>query len=125
MFATSGAFNDGKWTMNDVLNATLAGGVTIGASADMVLSPGTALLIGFLAGLFSVFGFNKVTSWLNTKCNVFDSFGVNALHAFPGLIGGIIAAFMSLYSEKQYYGDATLEIWPARKTRETGDQCGF
>ena len=35
-FATSALFHEGKFDMEDVLNATLAGGVIIGASCDMV-----------------------------------------------------------------------------------------
>ena len=35
-FATSALFHKGKFDMEDVLNATLAGGVIIGASCDMV-----------------------------------------------------------------------------------------
>lgn len=52
----------GKYlTMNDVLNATLAGGVAIGANAGIMYQPALALTIGILAGIVSTFGFHKLT----------------------------------------------------------------
>lgn len=38
-FCTSSMFHDGKFNMEDVLNATLAGGVAIGTAADMCWMP--------------------------------------------------------------------------------------
>lgn len=38
-FALSKKLNNGKFEMEDLLNATLAGGVIIGASADILYSP--------------------------------------------------------------------------------------
>ena len=38
-FCTSSIFHDGKFNMEDVLNATLAGGVAIGTAADMCWMP--------------------------------------------------------------------------------------
>jgi ammonium transporter Rh len=35
-FAFSSVFNDGKFEMEDVLNATLAGGVVVGSTCDMM-----------------------------------------------------------------------------------------
>ena len=40
-----------------IQNATLAGGVAVGAVADMVIEPWGALLIGFCSGVISVLGF--------------------------------------------------------------------
>lgn len=52
----------GKYlTMNDVLNATLAGGVAIGANAGIMYQPALALTIGILAGIVSTIGFHKLT----------------------------------------------------------------
>lgn len=46
-----------KLNMEVILNATLAGGVAIGATADVVLEPGLSILIGFFAGAVSSYGF--------------------------------------------------------------------
>ncbi len=44
--------------MEDVLNATIAGGVTIGASSNLMVNPAVSILVGFIGGFFSAFGFN-------------------------------------------------------------------
>lgn len=52
-----------------IQNATLAGGVAIGATADLMLHPYGALLIGSIAGMLSVLGFQHVS--VRTCCNKF------------------------------------------------------
>lgn len=42
-------------------NATLAGGVAVGTSADMMIQPYGALFIGSLAGVLSVVGYRYIT----------------------------------------------------------------
>ena len=44
-----------------IQNATLAGGVAVGTAADMMIQPWGALVVGSLAGVVSVIGFNYVT----------------------------------------------------------------
>ena len=46
-----------KFDMVDVQNATLAGGVMVGTSANMMIYPCGAIAIGALAGLLSVYGY--------------------------------------------------------------------
>ena len=43
--------------MVSIQNATLAGGVAVGSSADLVIQPFGAILIGMAAGFISVFGY--------------------------------------------------------------------
>ena len=50
--------------MEVLLNATLAGGVVMGASCDMISNPGFAMVTGAVAGAFSAVGFLK----LNKLC---------------------------------------------------------
>ena len=47
-------------SMEHIQNATLAGGVAVGASADMMLTPGGAIVVGALAGILSTLGFKFV-----------------------------------------------------------------
>ena len=50
-----------RFNMVDVQNATLAGGVAAGASANLLLEPWGALLLGSSAGILSVYGFCKIS----------------------------------------------------------------
>ena len=47
--------------MEDILNATLAGGVIIGASSSVLTNIGGALGIGFIGGAVSSLCFIKLT----------------------------------------------------------------
>jgi ammonium transporter Rh len=58
-------FMRGKFEIEDVLNATLAGGVVIGSVCSIVESPVIALVIGCLIGAYSSIGFSRVTPCLN------------------------------------------------------------
>ncbi|XP_059501423.1 ammonium transporter Rh type A isoform X3 [Stegostoma tigrinum] len=55
----------GKLDMVHIQNATLAGGVAAGTSADMMIYPYGSLLIGFTAGIISTVGFKYLTTWPN------------------------------------------------------------
>ena len=43
--------------MVSIQNATLAGGVAVGSSSDLVIQPYGALIVGCIAGIISVVGF--------------------------------------------------------------------
>lgn len=75
--------------MEDIQNATLAGGVAVGSSSDLVVGPWASLLIGFIAGAVSVIGFCRLKEWFWTKFELHDTCGVHFLHGLPGVIGGI------------------------------------
>lgn len=64
VFFVSIIINDGKFKMEDILNATLAGGVILGASADICHKPYESLLIGCIGGIVSVLGYNYLTHTL-------------------------------------------------------------
>lgn len=86
--------------MDDILNATLAGGVIIGTSADLIMDPFAALLVGFSAGTVSTLGFSKFGPWLTSKIGLYDSCGITWLHAIPGILGGIYGAiFIGAYTK--------------------------
>jgi ammonium transporter Rh len=104
----------GKISIADIANASLAGGVAIGATCDHASHP-TAFLIGVLAGAVSVFGFGvvnlhfwhkwslmhalavmlvEIESKLLSKLKCVDTCGVLKLHGWPGLMGGLAAVFV-------------------------------
>lgn len=78
--------------MELILNATLAGGVAIGSSADIVTQPYAAILIGFLGGMLSSIGFLKIGPFLSEKINLQDTCGVHSLHGMPGVFAAIVSA---------------------------------
>jgi len=78
-----------KLEMTIIMNATLAGGVAIGTCSDIITTPGGAMWLGFLAGVLSAVGFEKIGPYLEGKINLQDTCGVGSLHGMPGLLGGI------------------------------------
>ncbi|XP_031505863.1 uncharacterized protein LOC116268287 [Nymphaea colorata] len=80
--------------MEHILNATLAGGVVIGATAGIIYHPGGSLAIGF------------------SPIGLYDTCGVHNLHAMPGLIGGLVSAVVAASFA---YGSAT-DAYPITAT---------
>jgi ammonium transporter Rh len=103
-FLTSSLFSKGKFNMEHVLNATLAGGVIIGSSSDLVVDCVFSILIGFLGGAASTVGFEKLNPCLWEKCGIHDTCGVMHLHGIPGILGGIIGGITAGVTGDVVYG---------------------
>ena len=105
---TSALLHKAKFSIGDVLSATLAGGVAIGSNADLIFHPYGPLLIGFVSGIVATLGNNLVTPILEKKLKLFDTCGINNLHGFPGLIGAfasmIVLETMEDPNFEEYYG---------------------
>lgn len=86
-------FRKGKPSIADIANASLAGGVAIGATCNLV-SAQVAFLIGVLAGGICVIGYSVIQPRLQKLLKMVDTCGVHNLHGMPGLLGGIIAIFV-------------------------------
>ena len=80
----------GKIEIADIANASLAGGVAIGATVANV-TPGWSMLIGLVAGALSVVGYTIIQPRLQKATGGVDTCGVHNLHGMPGLFGGIVA----------------------------------
>jgi ammonium transporter Rh len=89
-FILSAILRKGKVAIGDMANAALAGGVSIGATCNVVSWP-QALLIGAVAGAICTVGFVFVQPALLKKIKILDSAGVHNLHGMPGLFGGLAA----------------------------------
>ncbi|XP_066267742.1 ammonium transporter Rh type A-like isoform X2 [Branchiostoma lanceolatum] len=114
-FAISSAVEkDGKVNMVHVQNATLAGGVAVGTSADMMVHPWGALLIGSLAAVLSVVGYSYITPFMADKLKIHDTCGVHNLHGMPGVLAGIIGAIVAAVAQPAQYGNSVYQIFPAR-----------
>ncbi len=92
-YLLSTVFRKGKPSIADIANASLAGGVAIGATCNLVSAP-TAFLIGIFAGGICVIGYVFIQSSLKKYLKIVDTCGVHNLHGMPGLLGGIIAIFV-------------------------------
>mmetsp|Transcript_19666 Transcript_19666/g.18742 ORF Transcript_19666/g.18742 Transcript_19666/m.18742 type:complete len:220 (+) Transcript_19666:859-1518(+) len=113
----------GKLDVEILLNSTLAGGVAMGASADIIVKPYYAMLGGWATGAISALGYTSIGPFLKDKIGLHDTCGVNNLHGIPGIIGGTIAAiaanqgvvrtFGARYDD--IYGEIVLERSPAEQ----------
>ena len=91
-FAVSALVNHRRqFVMEHIQNATLAGGVAVGAVADMILTPGGAIVTGTVAGAISTLGFEFVTPFLQKKLKISDTCGVHNLHGMPAILGGLLS----------------------------------
>lgn len=89
-YILSALLRKGKPAIADMANAALAGGVSIGATCDLVSAP-VAFLIGSLAGALCVIGYVVIQPKLQSLFKIVDTCGVHNLHGLPGLLGGLIA----------------------------------
>ncbi|XP_059501422.1 ammonium transporter Rh type A isoform X2 [Stegostoma tigrinum] len=106
----------GKLDMVHIQNATLAGGVAAGTSADMMIYPYGSLLIGFTAGIISTVGFKYLTPIFASKLKIHDTCGVHNLHGMPGILGGIAGIIASAMASTNVYGVGLGLTFPARRT---------
>lgn len=93
----------GKLDMVHIQNATLAGGVAMGASAELMIMPYGALIVGFCCGIISTFGYLYVTPFLEKYLKIQDTCGIHNLHAVPGMLGGFVAAIVSASASVSVY----------------------
>ena len=105
---------DHKFNMVDIQNATLAGGVAVGSSADLVIQPWGAILIGMIAAGLSVVGYIYIQPFLEEKLGLHDTCGVHNLHGLPGLMGAVGGAISAALANDTEYGDSIANVFPAR-----------
>ena len=112
--------------MVHIQNATLAGGVAVGSSSDLVIGPHGAMITGFAAGVISVLGYKYLSSWMERKLKIEDTCGVHNLHGLPGLMGGIGGAISAATAGSSAYGDSIGDIFSAREDgRSASEQAWY
>ncbi|GCD10253.1 ammonium transporter [Clostridium tagluense] len=93
----------GKLEIEDIANAALAGGVAIGSTCDKT-TPGYAMLIGIAAGALSVIGYSIIAPKVQRLIKGTDTCGINNLHGMPGILGGVVAIFITGNAGTQLLG---------------------
>jgi ammonium transporter Rh len=111
--------------MEAVLNATVAGGVVIGACSDLILAPWASILIGFGGGFISLLGFEVIGPFLASKSGLHDTAGIHNLHGMTGFTGGIISAICAGTATTSAFGDSINIIFPKMKERSPSIQAGY
>ena len=101
-----------KFAAEDVQNATLSGGVIVGATADMILQPAGAVTAGSLAGLVSTLGYKILGGKLFQRLGIHDTCGVNNLHGMPGILAGLLSVVMVVLASEETYGPELTQIFP-------------
>ncbi|XP_077012580.1 ammonium transporter Rh type B isoform X1 [Tamandua tetradactyla] len=96
---------DGQLDMVHIQNAVLAGGVVVGTSSEMMLTPFGALAAGFLAGMVSTLGYKFFTPLLESKFKIQDTCGVHNLHGMPGVLGALLGVLVAGLATHEAYGD--------------------
>tara|TARA_B110000208_G_scaffold191644_1_gene259336 strand:- start:4887 stop:6002 length:1116 start_codon:yes stop_codon:yes gene_type:complete len=102
-----------KFNMVDIQNATLAGGVAVGSSADLVIAPFGALIIGMVSGITSVYGYIYLQPYLESK-GITDTCGIHNLHGLPGIIGGLSGFISASIATEEIYGNNIGDIFSGR-----------
>lgn len=126
VFFLSPLFHHGKLHMEAILNATLAGGVVVGACSDLVVTAYGAMLIGLSGGFVSFFGFEVIGPFLYRKIGLHDTAGIHNLHGMPGVLGGIIGAISAGTASKELLDEAIAIFFtnPNKKYSRTPNQQG-
>uniref|UniRef100_A0A8C1A136 Rh family, C glycoprotein a n=2 Tax=Cyprinus carpio TaxID=7962 RepID=A0A8C1A136_CYPCA len=94
----------GKLDMVHIQNATLAGGVAMGTAAEFMISPYGSLIVGFVCGIISTFGYLVITPFMEKYLKIQDTCGIHNLHAMPGVLGGVVGAITAATASESVYG---------------------
>lgn len=118
-FALTAVFNKrGKLTMADIQNVTLAGGVTVGASVDMMISPAAAYALGVMGCTACFFGYKYLTPFLARRMKIQDQCGIHNLHGLTGLISCTAGICAILLATEETYGPSMYQIFAHRAPPE-------
>jgi ammonium transporter Rh len=112
----------GKLNMEIILNASLAGGVSVGSAADIIVMPFGSMLAGFVTGIISSLGFAYLSKYLRKTISLHDTCGVLNLHGMPGIIGGIVSVIVASRLEGNF--GVNYKDWQ-KSGRTPSEQAGY
>ncbi|XP_035392352.1 rh50-like protein [Electrophorus electricus] len=115
---------NGKLSMADVQNVTLAGGVTVGASVDMMISPAVAYVLGMLGCTACMLGYKYLSPFLARRLRLQDQCGIHNLHGLTGLISTIAGICAILLASEETYGPSLYQTFSYRAPQQGDPQLG-
>ncbi|KAK1898849.1 Ammonium transporter Rh type B [Dissostichus eleginoides] len=114
-FALSAMLNkNGKITISEIQNVTLAGGVTVGASVDMMITPAAAYALGMMGCTVCMLGYKYLSPFLAQRFRIQDQCGIHNLHGLTGLISCAAGICAILMADEEMYGPSLYEIFSHR-----------
>ena len=123
---------NGKIDAEDILNASVSGGVIIGGSCNLILKPFASIVVGFVGGIISTLGFEFIGKLLSSKLNLYDQAGILYLHGIPGLLGSIVTSICVACMTYERWNtklipisDTRYEVIPKLAERSIGKQAGY
>jgi len=108
-----------KLDMVHIQNATLAGGVAVGASANLITTPFGAVICGVCGGLISTLGYVYLQSALQSKVGLHDTCGVHNLHGMPGILGAVLSSIFCALAKPEVYKDSVDVIFGSLESLQT------
>ena len=99
----------------------------MGASANMLITPYGALIVGTAAGALSVVGFNYILPALDRGIGLKDTCGILNLHCMPGIFGAIVSVIVTGSASNDNYvqnGYAPNTIWSSYPSRTFSELAG-
>lgn len=113
-FVTSPLLHEGKFNIEQIINAIFSGGVIIASFSHICAHYWAALLIGSLAGAITIIFHHFLKPLFVNKFKFFDSAGVIFVFGVPGILGGFLSAiFVSDKLNCYSHGKIKSEIcWP-------------
>lgn len=112
-FIVSSLFGGGKrFDIVDLQNASLSGGVAVGAIADLMIQPYGAFFAGTCTGAISALGYRLLQGKLFDKIRLHDTCGVNNLHGMPGIISGVLSVIVCYLATQDIYGPSLYLLFP-------------
>lgn len=115
----------GKLNMVHVQNSTLAGGVAVGAIGNFVIQPWGAILVGIVAAIVSVLGYQYLTPFLASRLGIHDTCGVHNLHGMPAVIAALGSVIAAAVATKENYQDSLKTVFNEAKEFSAGNQAGY
>ena len=106
-FVMSSLLKNGKFSIEDIQNATFAGGIMIAATADMYAFPFPSLIVGVIAGSMSCASFHFLPKLL-VNIKYFDTRGILYLHGIPGIFAAVISSITCATLGQNYFGTGSM-----------------